>query len=175
MATPVVTPMVTLSTSDNKEFKVPQNVAELGNTLKEMISEIGVDATIPLPNISSSTFTKVVEWATYTITHPQPPVSEADRYRTDNLTDWEKTFMTVDMETLFLLVMAANYLHMQGLLDLGCKTIANHIKGSSPEEVKEKFKIPKTSQFYKEEMAVADTASPTLTVAAAVPVTVGGQ
>jgi S-phase kinase-associated protein 1 len=50
--------------------------------------------------------------------------------------------MEVRMSLLFDVVLAANYLDVKGLLDLGCKTIANFMKDKSPQEIKETFRIP---------------------------------
>ena len=38
-------------------------------------------------------------------------------------------------------VQAANYLDIKALLDVGCKTVANMIKGKSPEEIRKTFNI----------------------------------
>ncbi|CAF4456492.1 unnamed protein product, partial [Rotaria sp. Silwood2] len=37
---------------------------------------------------------------------------------------------------------AANYLGMTALLDMACKTIADMIKGKTPEQVRETFNLP---------------------------------
>jgi len=39
------------------------------------------------------------------------------------------------------LLQAANYLDIKPLLDVGCKTVANMIKGKSPEEIRKTFNI----------------------------------
>ncbi|KAI7104863.1 hypothetical protein KC343_g16226, partial [Hortaea werneckii] len=50
-------------------------------------------------------------------------------------------FMQVDQEMLFEIILAANYMDIKALLDVGCKTVANMIKGKSPEEIRKTFNI----------------------------------
>merc|ERR1711918_14692 len=54
---------------------------------------------------------------------------------------WDKDFVKVDDETLFNLILAANYLDIKPLLDLTCKTVADEIKGKTPEEIRIRFNI----------------------------------
>lgn len=59
----------------------------------------------------------------------------------------------IDMEALNLetLLQAANYLDIKGLLDVTCKTVANMIKGKTPEEIRKTFNIK--NDFTEEEEA----------------------
>lgn len=50
-----------------------------------------------------------------------------------------------------LSVKAANYLDIKGLLDVTCKTVANMIKGKTPEEIRKTFNIK--NDFTEEEEA----------------------
>lgn len=59
----------------------------------------------------------------------------------------------IDVEALNLktLLQAANYLDIKGLLDVTCKTVANMIKGKTPEEIRKTFNIK--NDFTEEEEA----------------------
>ena len=73
---------------------------------------------------------------------PAPPAEDENRERrTDDILEWDADFCKVDQGTLFELILAANYLDIKGLLDLTCKTVANMIKGKTPEEIRKTFNI----------------------------------
>lgn len=50
-----------------------------------------------------------------------------------SLQSFDAEFVKVDQSTLFDLILAANYLNIKGLLDLTCQTVAQMIKGKTPE------------------------------------------
>ena len=86
---------------------------------------------------------KVLEWCRH---HKNDPAAtqddEADwRKKTTDIEDWDQKFMQVDQEMLFEIILAANYMDIKALLDVGCKTVANMIKGKSPEEIRKTFNI----------------------------------
>lgn len=55
------------------------------------------------------------------------------------------------MAVVFSSFQAANYLDIKGLLDVTCKTVANMIKGKTPEEIRKTFNIK--NDFTEEEEA----------------------
>ena len=42
---------------------------------------------------------------------------------------------------LFEIILAANYPDIKALLDVGCKTVANMVKGQSPDAIRKIFNI----------------------------------
>jgi len=59
----------------------------------------------------------------------------------DEIKAWDLDFVKVDQATLFDLILAANYLNIKNLLDLTCQTVADMIKGKTPEEIRKTFNI----------------------------------
>ena len=136
---------VTLQSQDGQTFTVSVTVAKMSETVKNLIDDIGVtDVAIPLPNVTSKILEKVLVYCNYHIEHPTPVAEgddKTDEKRTDNILPWDKEFCEVDQATLFELILAANYLDIKDLLDLTCKTVANMIKGKTPEEIRKTFNI----------------------------------
>lgn len=131
---------VKLRSSDDEMFEVDEAVAFESQAVKNMIEDTGKDAVIPLPNVSSKILAKVIEYCKYHVDNQKqgedkPPASE------DEIKAWDADFVKVDQATLFDLILAANYLNIKNLLDLTCQTVADMIKGKTPEEIRKTFNI----------------------------------
>ncbi|KAJ3101681.1 hypothetical protein HDU97_001222 [Phlyctochytrium planicorne] len=136
--------MVKLTSSDGQEFSVGKEIACQSILIKNMLEDVGEseDQPIPLPNVSGPILSKVIEYATQHKDDPPPPPEEEMKPKSsEDIDEWDREFMTVDQGTLFEIILAANYLDMKNLLDLGCKTVANMIKGKSVEEIRKTFNI----------------------------------
>merc|ERR1712169_45348 len=115
------------------------------------LGEEAMDEAIPIPNVNAAVLKKVIEWCQHH-KHDPPSSNEDDsdsRKKTTDIEEWDQKFMQVDQEMLFEIILAANYLDIKALLDVGCKTVANMIKGKSPEEIRKTFNI--TNDFTPEE------------------------
>uniref|UniRef100_A0A8R1Y5I6 Skp1-related protein n=1 Tax=Onchocerca volvulus TaxID=6282 RepID=A0A8R1Y5I6_ONCVO len=132
---------ITLISSDNETFEVDRNVIRLSTTINTMLQDLGMDNQeggdvdmvegIPLQSVNSAILKKVIHWCEYHKDDPVPPEDNDNKEkRTDDISSWDVEFLK-----------AANYLDIKGLLDVTCKTVANMIKGKSPEEIRRTFNI----------------------------------
>ena len=140
-------PKIKVQSSDGENFDVEADVIKLSNTINTMLQDLGMDNEeqgdpIPLQNVNGAILKKVIHWCQYHKDDP-PPAEEDDNKekRTDDISSWDSEFLKVDQGTLFELILAANYLDIKGLLDVTCKTVANMIKGKTPEEIRRTFNI----------------------------------
>ena len=133
---------IKLISADERTFDVEREIASMSITIRNMIEDIGDDAAIPLPNVTGKILEKVITYCKYHHEHPSATSDEKrDEKRTDDISPWDYEFCKVDQAVLFELILAANYLDIKPLLDLGCKTVANMIKGKTPEEIRRTFNI----------------------------------
>ncbi|KAL7937703.1 E3 ubiquitin ligase SCF complex, Skp subunit [Trichoderma chlorosporum] len=145
-----------LVSNDNATMEVDRAVVERSMLLKNMLEDLGgadvsQENPIPIPNVNEAVLRKVVEWCEH---HRNDPVAAPDdesdaRKKTTDIEEWDQKFMQVDQEMLFEIILASNFLDIKPLLDVGCKTVANMIKGKSPEEIRKTFNI--TNDFSAEE------------------------
>jgi S-phase kinase-associated protein 1 len=156
------TSTLTLQSSDNENITVERTVAERSVLIKNMVGDLGEEAmteAIPIPNVNAAVLKKVIEYCTHHKDDPETKAEEdADsRKKSTEIDEWDQKFMQVDQEMLFEIILvrlssgnrglmltlsqAANYLDIKPLLDVGCKTVANMIKGKSPEEIRKTFNI----------------------------------
>ncbi|KAG5965534.1 E3 ubiquitin ligase complex SCF subunit scon-3 [Claviceps aff. humidiphila group G2b] len=147
---------VWLASNDNAIIEVDRIVVERSMLIKNMLDDIGDEGIsetnpIPIPNVNEAVLRKVIEWCEHHRNDPpQTQDDESDgRRRTTDIEEWDQKFMQVDQEMLFEIILASNYLDIKPLLDVGCKTVANMIKGKSPEEIRKTFNI--TNDFTPEE------------------------
>ncbi|MCL7025654.1 hypothetical protein MKW94_027136 [Papaver nudicaule] len=143
--------MVTLKSSDGETFDVDEAVALESQTIKHMIEDDCADNGIPLPKVTSKILAKVVEYCKKHVESRAAQGDSTDKNKTDELKTWEAEFVKVEQSELFDLILAANYLNIKELLDLTCQTVADMIKGKTPEEIRKTFNIE--NDFTPEEEA----------------------
>eukprot|EP00052_Salpingoeca_macrocollata_P000410 m.20143 g.20143 ORF g.20143 m.20143 type:complete len:164 (+) comp10497_c0_seq1:95-586(+) len=136
--------LLKLKSSDGKEFEVPESVAKMSVTIRNLQEDLGddvEDTPIPVPNVNSTILQKVIQFCTEH--KDDPPLSEEQELerRNEEITGWDADFVKVDQNTLFDMILAANFLDIKPMLDLTCKSVANMIRGKSPEDIRKHFGI----------------------------------
>ncbi|KAK9862061.1 hypothetical protein WJX84_000199 [Apatococcus fuscideae] len=132
--------MVKLTSSDGQLFEIEEVYAAESQMIKNMVEDTGTEATIPLPNVSGSILSKVVEYCKFHVDAAKK-VEDKPAKTEEEISTWDKEFVSVEQPTLFDLILAANYLNIKDLLDLTCKTVADMIRGKTPEEIRKTFNI----------------------------------
>ncbi|KAG9941428.1 E3 ubiquitin ligase SCF complex, Skp subunit, partial [Aureobasidium melanogenum] len=136
---------IILVSSDGVNIQTDRIIAERSMLIKNMIEDLGTPGEEPIPimNVSEAVLRKVLEWCDHHKKDPPPEKDEdaESRKKTTDIEEWDQKFMQVDQEMLFEIILAANYMDIKALLDVGCKTVANMIKGKSPEEIRKTFNI----------------------------------
>ncbi|KAI9182349.1 hypothetical protein LWI28_024476 [Acer negundo] len=116
------TKKILLRSSDGETFEVEEAVALESQTIKHMVEDDCANNEIPLPNVSSSVLSKVIEYCKKHVDSGSKSKSNKKPIDDDDITAWDANFVKVDQNTLFDLILAANYLDINGLLDLTCQT-----------------------------------------------------
>ncbi|KAE8785211.1 SKP1-like protein 4 [Hordeum vulgare] len=143
---------VTLRSSDGEEMVVEADTMAAASVLiKNMLEDGLAGDVIPLPEVKGRILARVVDYcnrhyADGAEAHVSSTFSsgdpELDRFDADLVSG-------IDQDTLFDLLIAANYLEVQGLLDLACKTVAGQLVGKTVEDMRKHFNI--VNDYTKEE------------------------
>ena len=139
---------VVLVSKEGERRVVSQGVAEAGKVVKTILSEEvkeedGEAEEIPLPNVSTLILDEVIAFMEMNAQEemrvlPRPlPSSGLEGCVQECFLSFVNR---LSWEVLFEVVLAANYLEVDGLLNLTCAKIATVVKGKSPEELNELFR-----------------------------------
>jgi len=138
--------LVHLVSQEGDIFKVPVDIATMSELVKTMFDTEqpeDEDQVIPLPNVKSSILSKVIEFLTHYKGEPMTDIEKPLKSSNMNevVKEWYADFVNVEQEILFELILAANFMDVKPLLELTCATVASMIKGKTPEEIRQHFKI----------------------------------
>ncbi|VDL71601.1 unnamed protein product [Nippostrongylus brasiliensis] len=142
--------LVTLQSSDGVAYSVQKEIAVLSSLVHDVIThcpEEG-DAVVPLPKVPSRALGPIVEWMrrkkqSSTQQGTAVAVESECRTRLSDLSNWERVFFNdLSKDVLFLVLNAANYMGIAGLVAVGSSFIAEMISGMTLSEARDFLNIP---------------------------------
>jgi S-phase kinase-associated protein 1 len=136
---------VTLRSSDGEEFVVQAETFAAASVLVRSMLEDDVAAeVIPLPKVTGRILARVVDYCNrhYADADAASYVSEAFSSGDPDLERFDADFIGgIDLDTHVDLILAANYLEVERLLDMACKAVADQMRGKTVEEMRAHFNI----------------------------------
>ena len=139
--------MVFFVSNENETFKVSKQLANLSNLYKSFTEDDPDDEAelrFPLLNVNTETLTFVIDYCSLYLESPMKSIPKP--LKNDSLSDlisgsYFKFINNKSQHQIFNIIMAANYMDIKPLLELGCAKIASQIKGKTTEEIRDEFNI----------------------------------
>ena len=139
------TTKLVLVSSDNQKIEIDSESAQKSHLLKGLMTDFNSSQEpIPIPDIKADILKKVVEYLTYykgknpkDIPKPMPSANLSEI-----IDEWDVKFINgIELDSVFDLINAANYMDIPSLLDLSCAKIASLLKGKTAQEIRTMFNI----------------------------------
>ncbi|KAF7683066.1 S-phase kinase-associated protein 1 [Astathelohania contejeani] len=157
--------MTKIQSSEGDVFEVEMEIIRQSSIIKTLLDDLSFntndhgdndDDPIPLPNVNTVILKKVIQWCRYHHHYVNKPTPSSQIH--DFISSWEMDFFLKDKETLLPIIMAADYLDIEGLLYSGSKMFANVIKSMTVEEIRKCFLIPNDLTADNEAQILKETA-----------------
>ena len=135
---------LTLISEGNQKIQIDPKSAERSLLLKRIMEDFNQKEDIPIEGIKYNILKKVVEYLVhYKDKEPSKipkPIPTSDLK--DVIDEWDFNFINgIDLDSVFDLINAANYMDISSLLELSWSKIASLMKGKSPVEIRAMFNI----------------------------------
>ena len=155
--------VLNIQTADEEIFKVDMDVARQSITIRTMLDNLGIEEdstnedTLPIPNdeVTGEIFKICLVWM------------EKNRGKTNfqrdhnEMNEWEKEYVNMPVSQMLPILIAGNFLEIEGLIDLMTSALALVIQNNDVVEIRKIFDIedpqwtPEELQKLKEENAWA--------------------
>ena len=143
--------MLTLVSSEGEKMQISVKAAQRSQMIKRIIDDFPNETEIPLNNVKSNILKKIKEYLDhYQDTDPKEIERPLASQNYQECVDpWDFEFINVDLDLIFEIMLASNYMDIKPLLELATSKVASIIKGKTPEEIRKTFNIQK--EFTPEE------------------------
>ena len=123
---------IILISSESNPVEIKAKAAKRSNLIKEFIQDFP-ENNIPLNSINYKTLLKIKEYLEhYENSEPKEIRQPLPKKDFKNIVDsWDYNFIDLQNETIFEIMLAANYMDIRPLLNLTCAKIASKITGKN--------------------------------------------
>lgn len=144
--------LIKLISKEGKEFSITKKAGDLSALIKNAREEIGSDEAIPLVEVDEKSLEKIIAYLNHWNGENPPDIEKPLKscIMKEVIDDWSADFIDdMDLETLTLITVSANFMEISPLIDLACAKLASMCKDKSEEEIFKTFGIVDT--FSEEE------------------------
>lgn len=146
--------MIKLQSNEGDIIEVPHKLAKCFGTISNLLEMYDIkngEVVVPLPNITTAILKKLLVYAEHhkddtVLPEPVIDINNFAEPITDDISPFDVDFLKVDQQTLFDIILAANYLDCSRLLESACKTVAIIIKGKTPDLIQKIFMLKSDSK-----------------------------
>jgi S-phase kinase-associated protein 1 len=145
--------IITLVSSDGDKVQISEKAARRSQLIKGIIDDYPDDPEVPLHNVKSDILQKIVLYLeNYKENEPKEIEKPLPSNNFNECVDaWDFQFIDLELDVIFQIILAANYMDIKPLMELASSKVASIIKGKSPEEIRKTFNIQ--NDFTPEEEA----------------------
>nr|XP_029722738.1 S-phase kinase-associated protein 1-like [Aedes albopictus] len=126
-------PTIKLQSDDGEQFEVPPPSIKCFKTIKPIVEDLlrseSKEAVFRVPNVNGGTLQILLEWVDY---HKDDESLDENNGHILTMCEWDRELLKVDKTVLHELVLAANCLYIQGLLDVACLAYMDLLKNEAP-------------------------------------------
>ena len=140
---------INITSSDSENYVMSKNLYQHSKYLKNLVissQEISEEivSSVPLNNVSSMVLIKIIDFLEKYDNSPFEKIEKP--LKSDDLSycvgkEYLDFLESMELELLFEVIKAANFLEIESLLDLTCAKVATMLKGKSVEEIRNTFGI----------------------------------
>lgn len=145
--------IITLVSSDGDKYQISEKAARRSQLIKGIIDDYPDDPEVPLHNVKSQILQKIITYLEY---YKDNEPREIERPLPSNnynecVDAWDYQFIDLELDLIFEIILAANYMDIKPLMELASSKVASIIKSKSPEDIRKTFNIQ--NDFTPEEEA----------------------
>jgi S-phase kinase-associated protein 1 len=144
---------ITLVSSDGEKYQISEKAAKRSQLIKGVMDDFPDDPEVPLHNVKSSILERIIKYLEYyKDTEPKEIEKPLPSNNFNECVDaWDYNFIDLELDVIFEIILAANYMDIKPLMELASSKVASIIKGKTPDDIRKTFNIQ--NDFTPEEEA----------------------